>query len=66
MNKRRGAFLEVVALTALAFYLLNRDQLPTLTLVAQRAAVHGCQLAARGFGTLALKLEANYKVRVAP
>jgi hypothetical protein len=58
-------FVLAVELTVIMF-ILNREDMTTITLQLQRAAYRGCQFAAQGFGTLGMKLEQNYRVRVAP
>jgi hypothetical protein len=57
--------VELIAL-GLAFYLLNRERFPNLGLAIQRAGYLSCQQIARGFGALAIELEKNYRVKVAP
>jgi len=64
MTKRQTIVL-IIEL-GLIVAVVYRDQLPAFALTSQRIAYRSCQLAARGFGTLALKLEDNYRVRVAP
>lgn len=62
---RVAVLLELVAL-GFAFYLLNREKFPTLGLAMQRGSYIACQQAARGLGTLAMRLEDSYRVKVAP
>jgi len=64
--KRRDMLLVVLVEVAAVFYILNRDELPTLGLALQRGSMIFCQQAARTFGNAALKLEASYRVKVAP
>jgi hypothetical protein len=70
MNENRRtiklAVLVELAVLGFAFYVYNREKFPTLGLAIQRAAFIACQQAARGFGTLAIELEKNYRVKVAP
>jgi hypothetical protein len=58
--------LELLVLSTMTFYLLNREQMPTLGIAIHRAAYIGCQQAARVFGTLGMELEKSYRVKVAP
>jgi hypothetical protein len=65
---RKAAVVAVVELAALglALYLLAGEKFPSPGLSAQRAVFLTCQQIARGFGSLAIKLENDYRVKVAP
>jgi hypothetical protein len=62
---RLAVMIELAAF-ALAFYLLNKERFPTLSLAIQRAAYLGCQHAAHGLGKAAIELEKSYRIKVAP
>jgi hypothetical protein len=61
---RRNLIPEILALGLSVAVLVT--QYPDMGLVLHRAAVAVLQTVARSTGTAALKLEASYKVKVAP
>ena len=67
-NKKAAAVVAVVELAALglALYLLAGERHPPPGLALHRAAFLSCQQIARAFGAVAIKLENNYRVKVAP
>jgi hypothetical protein len=64
--RKRQMVLETVFVAAFAYVILNHESLSSIVLQLQRGAYLGCQQAARAFGTLAIKLEDSYRVKVAP
>lgn len=64
MNPRRAVLAELLALGISVAVLVS--QFPDARLVLQRYAMQALQGVARAAGTAALKLEANYKIRIAP
>jgi hypothetical protein len=64
MQPKRPILPELIALGISVVVLVA--QYPDFTLELQRYAVRILQTVARGAGTAALKLEASYRVKVAP
>jgi hypothetical protein len=61
---KRTFLLELVVIVGVAWWYANDNS--TALLALHRASYVACQQIARQFGTLALRLEDSYRVKVAP